>query len=208
MSAGAENRPTGPAVRTATAGEPVVDESDETLMLQAGAGSHDTCQELVRRYLGRIVAFAGRSLGDRTDAEDVAQEVFERLWIHARNWQSGRARLTTWLHRVALNLCLDRLARRRERSLVDVVEPTDSKPSMIALMQQEDIGRLVKTELASLPDRQKIAITLCHYQGLRNIEAAEIMGVNVEALESLLARGRRTLRSRLCGLVPDLLGES
>jgi len=208
MSAGAASRQTGPAVSTATAGEPVVDDSDETLMLQAGAGSHDACHELVRRYLGRIVAFAGRSLGDRTEAEDVAQEVFERLWIHAWDWHSGRARLTTWLHRVALNLCLDRLARRRELSLVDVVEPTDSKPSMTALMQQEDLGRLVNRELAALPDRQEIAITLCHYQGLRNTEAAEIMGVSVEALESLLARGRRALRSRLRGLVPDLLGES
>jgi RNA polymerase sigma-70 factor (ECF subfamily) len=206
MSAGAAKRPTGPAVCSAR--EPVVDESDEALMLQAGAGSHDACHELVRRYLGRIVAFAGRSLGDRTEAEDVAQEVFERLWIHAQKWHSGRASLATWLHRIALNLCLDRLARKREQSLVDVVEPVDSKPSMTALMQQEDIGRLVNRELAALPDRQKIAITLCHYQDLRNTEAAEIMGVSIEALESLLARGRRTLGSRLRGLVPDLLGES
>ena len=208
MSAGAANRPTVPAVRTATDAEPLVDESDEALMVQAGAGDHDACHELVRRYLGCIVAFAGRSLGDRTEAEDVAQEVFERLWIHARSWQSGRARLTTWLHRVALNLCLDRLARRRERPLDDVVEPADSKPSMTTLMQREDVGRCVNRELMTLPDNQKIAIALCHYQGLRNIEAAEIMGLSVEALESLLARGRRTLRSRLRALAPDLLGES
>ena len=96
----------GHAVLRVVAKEPLVDESDETLMVQAGEGSHDACHELVRRHLGRVVAFAGRSLGDRTDAEDVAQEVFERLWIHARDWRAGRARLTTWLHRVALNLCL------------------------------------------------------------------------------------------------------
>lgn len=186
----------------------LVDESDETLMVQAGEGSHDACHELVTRHLGRVVAFAGRSLGDRTEAEDVAQEVFERLWTHARDWRPGRARLTTWLHRVALNLCLDRLARKRERHLDDHREPADPKPSSVALMEQKDIGRCVNRELTTLPDKQKIAITLCHYQGLRNIEAAEIMGVSVEALESLLARGRRTLRSRLRELAPDLLGES
>jgi RNA polymerase sigma-70 factor (ECF subfamily) len=176
-------------------------------MVQVGAGNRDACRELVERHLGRIVAFATRSLGERAEAEDVAQEVFERLWIHAGRWQAGRARLTTWLHRVALNLCLDRLSRRRERPLDETPEPPDSSPSVTAVLEQEDIGRYVNEELMTLPERQRIAITLCHYQGLRNIEAAEVMGVSVEALESLLARGRRTLRSRLRQLAPDLLGE-
>jgi len=181
--------------------------SDEALMVQVGAGSHDACRELVERHLARIVAFAARSLGDRAEAEDVAQEVFERLWTHAGRWQAGRARLTTWIHRVALNLCLDRLSRKRERPLDDTQEPPDSSPPITAVLEQEDIGRYVNEELMTLPERQRIAVTLCHYQGLRNIEAAEVMGISVEALESLLARGRRALKSRLRQLAPDLLGE-
>ena len=186
---------------------PIVRESDETLMRRAGGGDRDACGELVERHLGRIVAFAGRTLGDRTAAEDVAQEVFLRLWKHARRWHPGRARLTTWLHCVALNLCRDRLARPRDVPLEEGREPADPRPQATALLQQRDIARHVAGALADLGETQRIAITLCHYQGLSNIEAAEIMGVSVKALESLLARGRRALRSRLRELVPDLLGE-
>jgi RNA polymerase sigma-70 factor (ECF subfamily) len=182
-----------------------VEESDETLMLQVGAGNRDAASELIKRHLGPIVAFAGRTLGDRTEAEDVAQEVFLRLWTHAGRWRSGH--LPTWLYRVALNLCLDRIARRRTRPLDEAPEPVDPKPSVAAVLQQQDIGRYVNAELMKLPAQQRIAITLCHYQGLRNAEAADTMGVSVEALESLLARGRRTLRARLRDAVPELLGD-
>jgi RNA polymerase sigma-70 factor, ECF subfamily len=185
--------------------DPQVEESDETLMARAGAGDRDACGTLVTRHLARIVAFAARVLGDRNAAEDVAQEVFLRLWTHAGRWQPGRARLGTWLHRVALNLCLDRLARRREGSLDDAGEPPDPRLSGTALAEARDLGRHVNGELMALPSQQRIAITLCHYQGFSNLEAAELLEVSVEALESLLARGRRTLRARLRDRVPALL---
>jgi RNA polymerase sigma-70 factor (ECF subfamily) len=182
-----------------------VEESDETLMARAGRGDREACGSLVARHLGRVVAFAGRVLGDRNAAEDVAQEVFLRLWTHAGRWQPGRARLGTWLHRVALNLCLDRLARRRERPLDEAGEPPDPQPSATALVEARDIGRHVNEEMMNLPSQQRIAITLCHYQGFSNLEAAEVLDVSVEALESLLARGRRTLRARLRDRAPALL---
>lgn len=174
-------------------------------MLRIGAGDREAFRRILERHLGRIVAFAVRTLGDRTAAEDVGQETFLRLWTHASRWQPT-ARLGTWLHRVALNLCLDRLGRTRELALDDVAEPPDPKPSLVAQVQAHDIGRYVNEALAQLPAQQRVAITLCHYQGLRNTEAAEVMDVSIEALESLLARGRRTLRVRLRALLPDLLG--
>lgn len=176
-------------------------------MLQVGAGDPEACRRLVERHLGRIVAFAARTLGDRSGAEDVAQEVFLRLWARARDWRPTGARLTTWLHRVALNLCLDRMARRREAPLDDVPEPSDARPSMTDVLQERAVAYHVNEALKSLPEAQRVAITLCHYQGLRNAEAAEVMGVSVEAFESLLARGRRTMRARLRGVLPDLLGD-
>ena len=109
------------------------------------------------------------------------------LWSHAPHWQPT-ARLTTWLHRVALNLCLDVRRRGRDVALDDVAEPLDPAPSPLACVQVRDLGRHVNTALAELPVQQRVAITLCHYQGLRNTEAAEVMGVSVEAVESLLAR--------------------
>jgi RNA polymerase sigma-70 factor, ECF subfamily len=174
-----------------------MDESDDALMRRVGQGDHEACRALVERHLGRIVAFAARTLGNRADAEDVAQDTFVRAWRNARRWQPGRARLTTWLHRIALNLCLDRLARRRDTPLDGVPEPVDPTPSAVALLERRALGERVSRELAALPPQQRVAITLCHYQGLGNIEAAEVLGVSVEALESLLARGRRTLRARL-----------
>ena len=173
-----------------------MEECDDTLVRRVADGDQEACRALVERHLGRIVAFAARTLGSGTDAEDVAQEVFLRLWTSARRWQP-RARLTTWLHRVALNLCLDRIAKRREVPLEAAPEPVDPAPSAVVLLERRALGERVNTELAALPPQQRIAIVLCHYQGFGNIEAADVMGVSVEALESLLARGRRTLRARL-----------
>jgi RNA polymerase sigma-70 factor (ECF subfamily) len=92
-------------------------------------------------------------------------------------------------------------------ALDDIAEPCDPGPSLLALTQARQIGHHVNAALGELPTQQRVAIALCHYQGLRNTEAAEVMGVTVEAVESLLARGRRTLRARLRTLLPDLVGE-
>ena len=186
----------------------MVNEPDETLMLRVGTGDQAACRQLVERHLGRIVAFAGRVLGDRTMAEDVAQDVFLRLWSHAQRWQPSGARLTTWLHRIALNLCLDWLARRRETPLDEVEEPVDPQPHATVLLQEQHLSFQVGKAVAELPDSQRIAITLCYYQGLPNREAAQMLEISVEALESLLARGRRTLKSRLRAVAPDLLGDA
>ncbi len=183
-------------------------ESDDALMVRVGQGDQNAYRDLVERYLGRIVAFSGRVLGDRTGAEDVAQDVFLRVWQYANRWRpQGTARLTTWLHRIALNLCLDRLARRRDTPFDDIAEPLDPRPSTERLLHEQELGIHVARALQDLPDSQRIAISLCHYQGVRNKEAAEIMEISVEALESLLARGRRTLRERLAHLAPSLRGD-
>lgn len=181
--------------------------SDDILVARVAAGDAAACRELTERHLGRILAFAYRMVGNHADAEDIAQEVFVRLWLHAARWRPEGARLTTWLHRVARNLCHDQYARRHEQALDDVAEPEDARPSPSERLQAEDLARYVNAALATLPERQRAAITLFHYQGFGNAEAADIMDVTVEALESLLARGRRALRARLAGVAPELLGE-
>ena len=133
------------------------------------------------------------------------QETFARVWTSAASWRPT-ARFTTWLHRVALNLCLDRLQRRRETRLEDAPEPVDPQPSARERLEDADVTRVVGREIAALPERQRVALALCHYQGLRNDEAAAVMEITVEALESLLARARRTLRDRLRPVAPELLG--
>lgn len=172
-------------------------------MIRAGRGEAAAARDLVALKLPRMVRLAYRMLGDPIAAEDVAQEAMLRAWKQAPTWTPGRAKFDTWLHRVALNLCYDRLRRRREVLTDMVPETADPGPSPDQGWAERDVSRQVQAALARLPARQREAITLCHYQELSNIEAAGLMGVSVEALESLLSRGRRGLREALSELAPE-----
>jgi RNA polymerase sigma factor (sigma-70 family) len=161
---------------------------DAELVARVGEQDPAAVRTLVSRKLPRLLALATRMLGDRMEAEDVAQEAFVRIWKQAPHWKEGEARFDTWIHRVALNLCYDRLRGRRE-------DPALPDLQLEARVRDER----VRTALAALPVRQREALVLNYYQELSNIEAAALMGVTVDALESLLARARRNLRAQLAG---------
>lgn len=170
---------------------------DEELIRRIGAGDAAAVQAMVARKLPRILALATRMLGDAAEAEDVAQETFLRIWRHASGWRQERARFDTWIHRVALNLCYDRLRRRREWTADELPEVADERPLPDAL--PGDVGRRVQQALQRIAPRQREAIVLVYYQEMSNIEAAGAMQVSIDALESLLARGRRSLQAMLAG---------
>lgn len=174
---------------------------DDDLLVRVADGDPAASRALVARKLPRILGLAQRMLGDATEAEDVAQETFLRVWRQAPKWRPGQAKFDTWLHRVALNLCYDRLRRKREILTDEPPQIADEGPAPDRGLEARDTGRRVTAALARLPDRQREAVVLCHYQELGNIEAAAVMGVTVEALESLLSRGRRALRAALADLV-------
>ncbi len=180
--------------------------ADAALVARVGTGDSAACRVLVQAHLGRVHGYAWRLLGDAGEAEDVAQECFVRLWRQAGAWRA-EARVATWLHRVAHNLCIDRLRRRRPVSGGQVPDRADPAPGPAAESQRARVAREVAAALGALPERQRAAIALVHYQELGNIAAADIMGVSVEALESLLARGRRALRDALGDRRDDLMGE-
>lgn len=179
---------------------------DEDLIRRVGRGDPAAVQALVARKLPRLLNLARRMLGDPVEAEDVAQEAFLRAWKQAPNWTPGKAKFDTWLHRVTLNLCYDRLRRRRETPMAEPPDRPDPGPAPDRGLEASELGAQVDRALQALPERQREAIVLCHYQELSNIEAAELMGVSVEAMESLLSRGRRALRTALAELAPGGAG--
>ncbi len=168
---------------------------DAACMLRVAAGDEHAYRILCERHLDRIMNYAYRMVRQRNDAEDVAQETFLRLWTSASGW-TPKASPSAWLHRVAHNLCIDRLRKPRMGApdALEMLEAAD-RPSQLVL--RKELAEQVEDALARLPERQRAAIVLMHYQGMSQYEASEVLGVSEEALESMLARARRTLREAL-----------
>ena len=180
------------------------DVGDDALMVLYANGDLSAARSLAMRHTPRLVAQADRLLRDRAEAEDVAQEAMLRLWKIAPDWRQGEAKVSTWLYRVVANLCTDRLRKRRGTGLDSIAEPEDDKPSVEAVMQSGDRTRALYAALDQLPERQRIAVTLRHIDELPNPEIAEVMGLSVEAVESLTARGKRNLAAILGGRKQEL----
>ena len=136
-------------------------------------------------------------LSDRAEAEDVVQEAMLRLWRVAPEWRQGEAKISTWLYRVVLNLCTDRIRKKRPEALDEVPEPEDGQPGALAGLIEQDRIQALEAALERLPERQRQAVVLRHLEGLGNPEIAEVMDIGVEAVESLIARGKRSLTALL-----------
>ncbi|RMH40371.1 MAG: RNA polymerase sigma factor [Alphaproteobacteria bacterium] len=195
----AENpRPTGRAVGAA---------DDEVLLRRFAGGDAHAARVLAARHLPRLLSLGRRMLGDPAEAEDVAQEAMLRLWRQAPRWRAGDAQVSTWLYRVASNLCIDRLRRTDRTVAADpdaVPEVADDRPGPEAALTEKARLRVLDAALAALPDRQRQAVVLRHIEGLSNPEIAEIMEISVEAVESLTARGKRALARALAARKEEL----
>lgn len=179
--------------------------SEEALLAAYGAGDPAAARLLADRLTPLAWRVALRLLGDAAEAEDVAQEAMLRLWRMAPDWEPGRARVSTWLYRVTANLATDRIRARRETGDAAAAEAAvDPAPSAGQSMLDRERVAALKEALAALPERQRTAVVLRHLEGLANPEIAEIMGIGVEAVESLTARGKRTLAARLSERKEDL----
>jgi RNA polymerase sigma factor (sigma-70 family) len=178
--------------------------SDEALLVLYANGDPGAARALTLRLTPVVYRLARRMLGDADEAEDVAQEAMLKLWRIAPDWRQGEAKVTTWLYRVARNLVTDRLRRRRGVGLDEVAEPVDETPGVEARIAAGDRAKALDEALAELPERQREAVVLRHLEGLANPEIAEILEVSVEAVESLVARGKRALAARLLGRKEEL----
>jgi RNA polymerase sigma-70 factor (ECF subfamily) len=175
---------------------------DAVLLARYAAGDRAAARVLTLRFTPRVLGYATRLLGDRAEAEDVAQEAMLRLWRIAPDWRAEEAQVSTWLYRVVTNLVTDRQRARARRPLdlpETAPEVADDAPGAAAAMMQRDRMAALDTALTALPERQRQAVVLRHLEGLANPEIARIMGIGVEAVESLTARGKRALAAVLSG---------
>ena len=180
------------------------DVSDDALLVLYANGDPDAARALNIRLTPRAFGQAMRMLGDRAEAEDVAQDAMLRLWKIAPDWRQGEAKVTTWLYRVVANLCTDRLRKQRNVDIDSVPEPEDDRDGVEGDMQNAARMAALRDALAELPDRQRQAVVLRHIEGLGNPEIAEIMEISTEAVESLTARGKRALAAILAGRREEL----
>lgn len=173
------------------------DLADDALLAQYSQGDAAAARALTARLTPRVFGHAVRVLGDRAEAEDVAQDAMMRLWKVAPDWRMGEAKVSTWLYRVTANLCTDRLRRKRGVGLDEVDEPHDPSPSVTDQLQTRERMDALQAGLQTLPERQRQAVILRHIEGLANPEITEILEISTEAVESLTARGKRALAQAL-----------
>jgi RNA polymerase sigma-70 factor (ECF subfamily) len=149
---------------------------------------------LSERYLKRLFNYSNRMLGNTAEAEDVSQETFARFWQRAPAWEA-HATVGTWLFRVAHNLCIDRLRQKRPIDSDIELGSDSARPSR--MLERRQTAERVRAALAALPDRQRSAVVMSHYEAMSNPEIAAALDVTVESVEGLLGRARRTLRHTL-----------
>jgi RNA polymerase sigma factor (sigma-70 family) len=180
------------------------DVSDDALMVLYANGDMMAGRALALRLTPRLMGYAARLLGDRTEAEDVTQEAMLRLWRIAPEWRQGEARITTWLYKVVSNLCVDRLRRGQHSSLEAAADAEAPDPPVFERMIETDRVSALEAALKLLPERQRQAVILRHLEELGNAEISGVMEIGIEAVESLVARGKRNLSAILSGRSAEL----
>lgn len=184
---------------------------DDRLMVLVVQRDQNAFGSLVARHVASVHRYLTRMTFARADADDLTQETFLRVWLHAGTYRPGTARLTTWLHRIAHNLAVDESRKHRpiplesgdvELAVHDLAAGPGDDPQM--RLASEQMQRRLDQALGSLPANQRAALLLCQVQGFSNRDAAAVLGVSVRSLESLVARARRSLRTRLQLLQLDL----
>jgi len=168
---------------------------DASLICQIQEGSHGAFSALVNRHSNRFYRMAYRLVSNKDDAEDIVQEAFLKLWDRPNLWNPGKGtNFTTWFYRVVINLSLDHRKKKKLMRLPEDIEFADENPDAEVLLDVHQKQAVLERFIQDLPERQQLAVNLCFYEGLSNNEAAQIIGVKVKALQSLVMRAKTTLK--------------
>jgi RNA polymerase sigma-70 factor, ECF subfamily len=161
-------------------------------------GSRQAFGVLVERHTERFYRIAYRYVQNKEAAEDVVQDAFLKLWEDPGKWQPERkVKFTTWFYRVVVNLCFDWQKKKRPVGLDEEAPLADERETLDETMIRSQEQKLLEIEIAALPERQRTALNLCFDEGLSNQEAADVMGLNLKALQSLIMRAKTTLKERM-----------
>lgn len=181
---------------------------DAELMISFQRGDPDAFAALVRRFQGRVVSLAYRYLGSAADAEDLAQEVFLRVY-RAKESYEPTARFSTWIYRITANASLNFLRGKKARRKVsgplpagDDDDPAPDFEDADALapgdrMEKDELARVLRGIVDALPERQRMAIVLNKYEGQSYEDVAAAMDMSVMAVKSLLTRARVNIKEKL-----------
>ncbi len=185
--------------------------SDHGLMARIGRGDHDAFRQLIERHQRTVTGTVARMLGNPSDAEDISQQVFLRVWRHAGRYRP-EAKFTTYLLTITRHLVFNETRRRGRKREISIEEraqtpglwleaPPDHRPD--AEMQQAELRQAVDAAIASLPDAQRMAVVLRRHEQLSYEEIADVMQLTVSAVKSLLFRARGNLRDALADHLDD-----
>ena len=173
------------------------EKTDEDLMACVCKGDHRAFSVLVKRHTQKFFNLAYRTLGNEKDAEDIVQDSFTKVWRKPTLYKPERgAKFTTWFYRIVVNASIDLKRKNKpvyglEEQMVDGDYVRQDEKMVVA----EEYAQL-ESAIQQLPERQQTALNLCYYQGVAQKEAADIMGVGVKALESLLSRAKTSLKEQ------------
>jgi RNA polymerase sigma-70 factor (ECF subfamily) len=181
------------------------DKTDEELVEAVAAGNKHAYAQLVHKYARQFRVVAFRIVGDMSLAEDMVQDAFIRLWTHAERFDAKQAKFSTWFYRIVVNKCLDEKRKKRPVTLPEDYDAVDDGEHADKVIEKNDRSDLLQAALNQLSERQKLAVTLSYLDELSNIEAAEVMELNIKAYESLLVRSRAALRKKLASEKEALL---
>ena len=170
---------------------------DADLLARSAAGDRQAFERIVMRHGPLALRVARRLAPDRHSAEDIAQEALVRAWRRAGDFDASRARFTTWLYRIVVNLVIDLRRRSRSERLPEHFDTADPAPGAEETRELDERHAALWSARQSLPSRQQAALALVYDEGLSGAEAAQVLGVSTKAVERLLARARAYLRERL-----------
>jgi RNA polymerase sigma-70 factor, ECF subfamily len=167
------------------------------LLARSARGDRRAFDEIVTRYGPMALRVAARMAPDRQSAEDIAQEAMVRIWRRADEFDGRRARFTTWLYRIVVNLCIDLRRRPQPVPLPENFDPIDPSAGAAENVEVDERRAALMKAIEELPSGQRAALTLVYDEGLSGAEAAQVLGVSTKAVERLLARARARLRQLL-----------